>query len=92
MVAMINELIWDKHACPFRLFSLLSTTGGVSSMSAQRDPAASKRMDNKEDGDDYSKEDEEKGISSESLVYRCSDISTEEVWSTKVFGGINLRY
>ncbi|GJW67823.1 GDP-mannose transporter GONST4 [Tanacetum coccineum] len=73
LTVAINVLIWDKHASPFGLFCLLVTIAGgimyqqsvtgVSSPSVQRDPAAAKLMDNKDDADDYSEEDEEKGIS-----------------------------
>ncbi|GJW40647.1 leucine-rich repeat, cysteine-containing subtype protein [Tanacetum coccineum] len=73
LTVAINVLIWDKHASPFGLFCLLVTiTGGilyqqsvsrVYSPTLQRDPAASKLMDNKDDVDDYLEEDDEKGIS-----------------------------
>ncbi|GJS55768.1 GDP-mannose transporter GONST4 [Tanacetum coccineum] len=72
LTVAINVLIWDKHASPFGLFCLLVTIAGgilyqqsvsrVSSPTSQRDPAASKLMDNKDDVDDYSEEDDEKGI------------------------------
>lgn len=73
LTVAINVLIWDKHASPFGLFCLLVTiaggilyqqsVSGVSNPSSQRDPATSKLMDNKDDVDDYSEEDQEKGIS-----------------------------
>ncbi|PWA54687.1 sugar transporter [Artemisia annua] len=56
LTVAINVLIWDKHACLFGLFCLLVMIAGVSSTSAQRHPAASKLMDSKYDGDDYSEE------------------------------------
>ncbi|KAJ0523943.1 putative sugar phosphate transporter domain, GDP-fucose transporter 1, plant [Helianthus annuus] len=65
----INVLIWDKHASPFGLFCLLVTiaggvlyqqsVSGVSGVSLQRDPVASKLVDSKDDGDDYSEKDQE---------------------------------
>ncbi|KAI3814593.1 hypothetical protein L1987_14233 [Smallanthus sonchifolius] len=73
LTVAINVLIWDKHASPFGLFCLLVTIAGgilyqqsvtgVSSAPSQRDPAASKLMDNKDDVDEYSEEDQENGIS-----------------------------
>ncbi|XP_024979502.1 GDP-fucose transporter 1 [Cynara cardunculus var. scolymus] len=73
LTVAINVLIWDKHASPFGLFCLLVTIAGgilyqqsvtgVTSPSSQRDPAASKLMESKDDGDDYTDEDQEKGIS-----------------------------
>nr|GEV14160.1 hypothetical protein [Tanacetum cinerariifolium] len=73
LTVAINVLIWDKHASPFGVFCLLVTIAGgilyqqsvtgVGSQTSQHDPAASKLMDNTDDVDDYSEEDEEKGIS-----------------------------
>ncbi|KAK1417274.1 hypothetical protein QVD17_26400 [Tagetes erecta] len=65
----INVLIWDKHASPFGLLCLLVTivggvlyqqsVTGVSNASSQRDPAASKVMENKDEVDDHSETDQE---------------------------------
>ncbi|XP_071717208.1 GDP-fucose transporter 1-like [Rutidosis leptorrhynchoides] len=71
LTVAINVLIWDKHASPFGLFCLLVTIAGgilyqqsvtgVNVQSVQRDPAASKLVDDKDDADDYAEEDPEKG-------------------------------
>nr|XP_043626380.1 GDP-fucose transporter 1 [Erigeron canadensis] len=72
LTVAINVLIWDKHASPFGLFCLLVTIAGgilyqqsvtgVTISSAPKDPAVTMLMENKNDADDYTEEDEEKGI------------------------------
>ncbi|PSS01840.1 GDP-mannose transporter like [Actinidia chinensis var. chinensis] len=73
LTVLINVLIWDKHAGPFGLVSLLLTlAGGVlyqqsvtgaTSAPSQRDSAESKKMIPVNDGKDYGDEDEENSIS-----------------------------
>ncbi|KAM7509436.1 hypothetical protein LguiA_019889 [Lonicera macranthoides] len=70
LTVAINVLIWDKHAGPFGLFSIILTIAGgvlyqqsvtgVGNVSTQRESIALKQTDGKSDDDD---EDEEKDIS-----------------------------
>ncbi|KAL3843519.1 hypothetical protein ACJIZ3_000922 [Penstemon smallii] len=74
LTVVINVLIWDKHATPFGLVCLIftiaggvlyqqSVTGSVGNGTNQRESGLLKHMDNKNDDNDESDMDEEKGIS-----------------------------
>lgn len=73
LTVAINVLIWDKHASPFGLVCLLLTiAGGVlyqqsvtgaGNASNQRESAALKQMETKNEDEGFAGEDEGKGIS-----------------------------
>lgn len=74
LTVAINVLIWDKHATPIGLVCLLltlaggvlyqqSVTGGAGNSPNQRESGLSKQIDKSSSADDYSDEDDEKGIS-----------------------------